>query len=213
MFGFEFLENFNYPYISKSITEFWRRWHISLGSWFRDYLYIPLGGNRRGLLKQIRNIAIVWIMTGIWHGASWNFALWGIYFGIILIIEKLFLLKLLNKLPTFVSHIYSIFLFVYGWVIFALEDASDIFLYTKALFGAGGLIDREGLYLLLNFGLLLLIAGIFSTPLPIKIFEWLERKAPKASFVLTLAGITLAFVMAVVYISASSYNPFLYFRF
>lgn len=213
MFGFEFLENFNYPYISRSITEFWRRWHISLGTWFRDYLYIPLGGNRQGLLKQIRNIAIVWLMTGIWHGASWNFALWGLYFGVILILEKLFLLKLLKKLPSFVSHIYSIFLFVYGWVIFALEDTSDIFVYTKALFGNAGFLNRESMYLLLNFGLLLIIAGIFSTPLPKKLFQGLEKRLPKVSFVLTALGVAFAFVLSVVYITASSYNPFLYFRF
>ena len=213
MFGFEFLENFDYPYISRSITEFWRRWHISLGTWFRDYLYIPLGGNRQGLLKQIRNIAIVWLMTGIWHGASWNFALWGLYFGVILILEKLFLLKLLKKLPSFVSHIYSIFLFVYGWVIFALEDTSDIFVYTKALFGNAGFLNRESMYLLLNFGLLLIIAGIFSTPLPKKLFQGLEKRLPKVSFVLTLLGVAFAFVLSVVYITASSYNPFLYFRF
>ncbi len=213
MFGFEFLENFDYPYISRSITEFWRRWHISLGTWFRDYLYIPLGGNRQGLLKQIRNIAIVWLMTGIWHGASWNFALWGLYFGVILILEKLFLLKLLNKLPSFVSHIYSIFLFVYGWVIFALEDTSDIFVFTKALFGNAGFLNRESMYLLLNFGLLLIIAGIFSTPLPKKLFQGLEKRLPKVSFVLTALGVAFAFVLSVVYITASSYNPLLYFRF
>lgn len=213
MFGFEFLENFNYPYISKSITEFWRRWHISLGTWFRDYLYIPLGGNRHGLLKQIRNIAIVWIMTGIWHGASWNFALWGIYFGAILIIEKLFLLKLLEKAPPFFSHLWSILLFVYGWVIFALEDAGDIFLYTKALFGINGAQNSESLYLLVNFALLLVVATLFSTPFPKKLFDALERKCPRLGFLLTLAGIVLVFVFSTVYITASSYNPFLYFRF
>ncbi|MBQ7897346.1 MAG: MBOAT family protein [Clostridia bacterium] len=213
MFAFEFLENFDYPYISKSITEFWRRWHISLGTWFRDYLYIPLGGNRHGLLKQIRNIAVVWLMTGIWHGASWNFALWGLYFGVILILEKLFLLKLLKKLPSFISHVYSIFLFVYGWVIFALEDTSDILVYTKALFGSAGFLNRESMYLLLNFGLLLIIAGIFSTPLPKKLFAALEGKLPRLAFVLTVLGVVSAFVLSVVYITASSYNPFLYFRF
>lgn len=213
MFGFEFLENFDYPYISKSITEFWRRWHISLGTWFRDYLYIPLGGNRQGLLKQIRNIAIVWLMTGIWHGASWNFALWGLYFGVILIVEKMFLLKFLKKLPSFISHIYSIFLFVYGWVIFALEDTSNILSYTKALFGNAGFLNRESLYLLLNFGLILVIAGIFSTPIPKKIFGAIEKRAPNLAFTLTAIGVIIAFVLSVVYITASSYNPFLYFRF
>ena len=213
MFGFKFLENFNYPYISKSITEFWRRWHISLGTWFRDYVYIPLGGNRLGLIKQIRNIAIVWLLTGIWHGASWNFALWGAYFGIILVIEKLFLLKILDKLPAFFSHLYSALLFIYGWVIFALEDTSDIALFTKALFGGNGAFNRESLYLLLNFGLLLIIATLFSTPFPKKLFDSLEKKAPRTCFVLTLLGILITFVLSTVYITASSYNPFLYFRF
>lgn len=213
MFGFEFLENFNYPYISKSITEFWRRWHISLGTWFRDYVYIPLGGNRHGLLKQLRNILIVWFLTGLWHGASWNFALWGVYFGIILILEKTFLLKLLSKLPSFVSHIYSVLLFVYGWVIFALEDMSDIALYTKALFGFSGIFDRESLYLLLNFALLLVICALFSTPLPKLLYERAEKKFTKTTFVLTLVAIAFIFILSSAYITASSYNPFLYFRF
>ncbi len=213
MFGFEFLENFNYPYISKSITEFWRRWHISLGTWFRDYVYIPLGGNRHGLIKQIRNIAVVWLLTGIWHGASWNFAMWGAYFGVILILEKLFLLKFLDKIPAFFSHLYSALLFVYGWVIFALEDAGDILLFTKALFGANGGLDRESLYLLLSFGLLIAIATLFSTPLPKKLFDSLEKRLPRLGFILTLLGILTVFVLSAVYITASSYNPFLYFRF
>ncbi len=213
MFGFEFLENFNYPYISKSITEFWRRWHISLGTWFRDYVYIPLGGNRHGLIKQIRNIAVVWLLTGIWHGASWNFAIWGAYFGVILILEKLFLLKILDKIPAFFSHLYSALLFVYGWVIFALEDAGDILLFTKALFGKSGGADRESIYLLLSFGLLLVIAALFSTPLPKKLFDGLEKRLPKVGIILTLLGIFAVFVLSTAYITASSYNPFLYFRF
>lgn len=213
MFGFNFLENFNYPYISESITEFWRRWHISLGSWFRDYVYIPLGGNRHGLLKQIRNIALVWLLTGIWHGASWNFALWGVYFGVILIAEKLFVLKLLNKIPKLFRHLYSIFLFVYGWVIFALEDTSDILLYTKALFGNGGLFERESLYLLINFALLLVLATLFSTPLPKKLFDSAEKRFPKFSAVLLVLGVSAVLFISLVYITASTYNPFLYFRF
>ncbi len=213
MLGFNFLENFNYPYISRSITEFWRRWHISLGTWFRDYLYIPLGGNRHGLLKQIRNIAVVWLLTGIWHGASWNFALWGVYFGIILIVEKLFLLKLLEKIPRAFSHIYAALLFVYGWVIFALEDVSDIALYTRALFGASGFFERESIYMLLNFALLLVIAALFSTPLPKMLFNRLEKHFPRISFALLLVGIVFTFILSVVYITASTYNPFLYFRF
>ncbi len=214
MFGFEFLENFNYPYISRSITEFWRRWHISLSSWFRDYVYIPLGGNRKGFLKQLRNILIVWLLTGIWHGASWNFVVWGLYFGIILIAEKLFLLKLLEKLPVFISHLYAILLFVYGWVIFALEDMGDIWMYTKALFGGTGILaDDRSVYLLLGFGIMFIAAGIASTPLGKNIFAKLEIKLPKTAYAVSLALVVLGFMLSLTYITASSYNPFLYFRF
>lgn len=129
IFGFNFLENFNYPYMSRSITEFWRRWHISLGTWFKEYVYIPLGGNREGMIKTLRNIVIVWMLTGIWHGASWNFLLWGLYFGLILIIEKLFLLKNLDKIPSIFRRIYTLFLVVISWVIFSFEDISDMLLY------------------------------------------------------------------------------------
>ena len=213
MFGFEFLENFNYPYISRSITEFWRRWHVSLGTWFKEYLYIPLGGNRKGFLKQIRNIAIVWLMTGIWHGASWNFALWGIYFGIILIIEKLFLLKVLSKVHPIISHLYSALLFVYGWVIFALEDVSSIALYTKALFGANGLYNGESFYLFLNYALLLVIALVFSTPFPKRLYDRVCEIRPRTALAMTSLAIVLVFFLSVVYVTASTYNPFLYFRF
>lgn len=214
MFGFEFLENFNYPYISRSITEFWRRWHISLSSWFRDYVYIPLGGNRHGFAKQLRNILTVWLLTGIWHGASWNFVAWGLYFGIILIVEKLFLLKLLDKLPRVISHLYAILLFVYGWVIFALEDMGDILLYTKALFGGTGVFaDDRSVYLLLGFAIMFVIAGIASTPLGARVFAGLEKRIPKTAYVLSLVLVVLGFMLSLTYITASSYNPFLYFRF
>ncbi len=214
MFAFDFLENFDYPYISRSITEFWRRWHISLGTWFRDYVYIPLGGNRHGFLKQLRNIMTVWLLTGIWHGASWNFVLWGLYFGVILIVEKLFLLKLLDRLPKFVSHIYAAFLFVYGWVIFALEDLGDIALYTRALFGGSGVgADSESFYLLANFGLIFAIGITASTPLGKKLWQALETRLPRLAYPLSIALMVLGFVLSLVYITASSYNPFLYFRF
>ena len=203
MFGFEFLENFNYPYISRSITEFWRRWHISLSSWFRDYVYIPLGGNRKGFPKQLRNILTVWLLTGIWHGASWNFVAWGLYFGIILIAEKLFLLKLLDKLPKVISHLYAILLFVYGWVIFALEDMG----------GTGILADDRSVYLLLGFGIMFVIAGIASTPLGSRVFAGLKKRIPKTAYVLSLVLVVLGFMLSLTYITASSYNPFLYFRF
>ncbi len=213
MFGFRFLENFNYPYISRSITEFWRRWHISLGSWFRDYVYIPLGGNRRGFAIQLRNILVVWLLTGIWHGASWNFVLWGLYFGVILILEKLLLLKLFDKLPRVFSHLWAILLFVYGWVIFAIEDVGAIAEYTRALFGGTGIAyDKESLYLLTNNALIFIIALVASTPFVKMLFAKVQR-FPRTAYALSLAFIVLGFVFSLVYITASSYNPFLYFRF
>lgn len=213
MLGFEFLENFNYPYISRSITEFWRRWHISLGTWFRDYVYIPLGGNRKGFVKQLRNLLVVWFLTGIWHGASWNFVAWGLYFGVILIIEKLFLLKFLEKLPKFISHAYAALLFVYGWVIFALEDMGDIVAYTKAMFGGTIAADSRSVYLLLNYGIIFLIALAASTPIGRIAFEKLEKKMPKTGYAVSLVLVVIGFMLSLAYIVASTYNPFLYFRF
>lgn len=171
--GFRFLENFNYPYMSKSITEFWRRWHISLGSWFRDYVYIPLGGNRKGAAKQVRNIAIVWFLTGIWHGASWNFLFWGIYFGIILIIEKFVLLRWLKKLPEIISHIYALFFIWIGWVIFAFDDFSKASNYLKSMFGGYkvGFADKNTMYLLSNFLIMLIILILACTDYPKRIAE------------------------------------------
>ena len=161
IFGMNFDENFNYPYISKSITEFWRRWHITLSSWFKDYIYIPLGGNRKGLAKQIRNILIVWFLTGAWHGASWNFILWGLYFGVILILEKMFLLKFLEKIPAIFRHIYTIFLVLISWLIFAFEDLGKIGEYFKALFNFNYSYsyNSEGIYYLKNYAIII----IFST--------------------------------------------------
>lgn len=217
MLGFRFLENFNYPYMSKSITEFWRRWHISLGSWFRDYVYIPLGGNRCGLGKQIRNIAVVWFLTGIWHGASWNFIMWGVYFGVILVIEKFVLLKVLNKLPSIVSHIYAIFLVWIGWVIFAFDDLSRGIDYIKAMFGVNtlGFVNTNALYLLMNYALILIILILGSTDLPKRLAihfvgEHGEKKVTPVVQGLFVVGI---FIISVAYLVDASYNPFLYFRF
>ena len=167
IFGMEFDENFNFPYISKSITEFWRRWHITLSSWFRDYIYIPLGGNRKGLPKQIRNILIVWALTGAWHGASWNFVLWGLYFGVILIIEKLFMLKVLEKIPKVFSHIYAILLILIGWVIFAFEDLGNIGTYLATMFNLNGanFANPEAFYYLQNYILIIIIGIICSIPI------------------------------------------------
>ena len=157
MFGFHFLENFNYPYISKSITEFWRRWHISLSSWFKEYVYIPLGGNRCKIAKQIRNILVVWMLTGIWHGANWNYVLWGCYYGALLLIEKLVLKKVLNRLPGIIQRIYTMFFVVIGWIIFKCEDMAYGISYLKAMFGGFG----QGLWNPPNMAYIAFYAVIF----------------------------------------------------
>ena len=213
IFGMKFDENFNYPYISKSITEFWRRWHITLSSWFRDYVYIPLGGNRRGFAIQIRNILIVWFLTGAWHGASWNFILWGLYFGIILILEKLFLLKLLEKLPKIVRHIYSILIILVSWVIFAFEDLARVGEYIKAMFINSNLWDNEALYYSQNYGFLILIGIICSIPLWKKIKEKIDSKNSKTLEFITSLGYVVIFVLSTASLVTNSFNPFLYFRF
>lgn len=214
IFGFNFLENFNYPYMSKSITEFWRRWHISLGTWFKEYVYIPLGGNRRGKLKHIRNILIVWALTGIWHGASWNFAIWGLFFGIILIIEKTFLLKHLEKLPSFVARIYTLLLVLFSWTIFAFDSIGDGWEYTKRLFGYGdsALFNTTSLYLLYTNMVLFLILILGSTDKPKLIWQKFRKRANKSGAIENLF-LFLVLVAAIAFLVDQSYNPFLYFRF
>ena len=214
MCGFTFLENFNYPYVSKSITEFWRRWHISLGSWFRDNVYIPLGGNRKGYKRQILNLAIVWLLTGFWHGASWNYVLWGIYYGALIIVEKVFLLKKLEKMPVIVGHIYTLFIVLIGWALFAIEDFSVLGNYMSGMFGIGGisLIDNQFIYYLQNYGILLII-GILAS---IEIFKikngQLKQKYIWIENIENIAIIAM-FVVSLAMIVSSTYNPFLYFRF
>ena len=214
MCGFTFLENFNYPYVSKSITEFWRRWHISLGSWFRDNVYIPLGGNRKGYKRQILNLAIVWLLTGFWHGASWNYVLWGIYYGALIIVEKVFLLKKLEKMPVIVGHIYTLFIVLIGWALFAIEDFSVLGNYMSGMFGIGGisLIDNQFIYYLQNYGILLII-GILAS---IEIFKikngQLKQKYIWMENIENIAIIAM-FVVSLAMIVSSTYNPFLYFRF
>jgi len=212
MLGFEFLENFDYPYISKSITEFWRRWHISLGTWFRDYVYIPLGGNRKGLSRQFINILIVWALTGIWHGASWNFLFWGLYYALLLAIEKAFLLKWLKKAPAVVSHIYTMFLVIIGWTLFAIDDVSMLGRYIGVMFGAGGagFMSAQVLYYLRSYGPMLVILVIASIPLGKKLFNKLPEKVRS---VLVPILIVFVLVTATAYLVDSTYNPFLYFRF
>ncbi len=212
MLGFDFLENFNYPYIAKSITDFWRRWHMSLSYWFRDYVYIPLGGNRNGLAKQIINIMVVWLLTGFWHGAAWNFVLWGIFYGIILIIEKLFLLKYLKKTPSIISHIYTMFIVIIAWVLFAFTDLNEGLHYLGMMFGIGtaSLANDISLFIIRNYIILLIVALIAATPIAKTRFnpfnnETFKKLAP--IFVLILLVICTAFIVD------ASYNPFLYFRF
>lgn len=215
MFGFEFLENFNYPYTSKSVTEFWRRWHISLGTWFRDYIYIPLGGNRKGLPIQIRNIAIVWLLTGFWHGASWNYVLWGVFYGLLLMAEKLFLLKWLKKAPAFVGHIYTMFAVLFGWVLFAFEDFGKGVAFLKTMFGGGaGFISNSTLYQILSYLPLLIVCLVAATPLAKKIYGKLSCKAGEG-VLLTVDSVRIAGIMllSIAYLISGSYNPFLYFRF
>ena len=183
MFGFKFLENFNYPYISKSLTEFWRRWHISLSTWFRDYVYIPLGGNRKGTAKTYRNLFIVWFLTGFWHGASWNFMIWGLYYFVLLVIEKVWLLKKLEKWPKLLAHLYALFFINFGWVIFAYDKFGELKTAVRNMFGFGGLslTNNYTVYILLSYGLFLLIAFVAATPYPrelaVKLIAKLEGKS------------------------------------
>lgn len=218
MFGFHFLENFNYPYISKSITEFWRRWHISLSSWFREYVYIPLGGNRRGALRQVRNIAVVWLLTGIWHGAHWNYVLWGVYYGVLLLLEKFVFGRFLKKLPGVFQNFYTLFLVVISWVIFKCEDLSFCWEYLSAMFGGSGagFINQETLYLLYNYAVLLVILILGSTTLPKRIVTGVLARMKQGSWLpvaLKCLFCIAVFVLSVAYLVDATYNPFLYFRF
>ena len=218
MFGFHFLENFNYPYISRSITEFWRRWHISLSSWFKEYVYIPLGGNRRGVLLQARNILVVWMLTGIWHGASWNYVLWGVYYGILLMLEKFLLKPVLKHLPGVLQIVYTMVLVIFGWVLFKCEDLSYCFSYLKAMVGGfhAGWIGRESMYLLRNYGALLVILLFGCTMIPKKIGHRITGKFGKTSWiglVLRIVWYGGIFLISLAYLVDATYNPFLYFRF
>ena len=216
MFGFDFLENFNYPYISDSITEFWRRWHMSLSSWFRDYVYIPLGGNRKGKLRQCINIMIVWFLTGFWHGANWNFMIWGVYFGVILLCEKLFLLKGLKKAPKFIGHIYALILIVIGWGIFAFEDFGKLSQNFKNMFGISGIdfINHQTVAWLAAYAVTFAVLIVTSTPLIKKIGGAVQKAAPAVySCVLQPLMVGAILILSTAYLAGNSFNPFLYFRF
>lgn len=211
MFGFEFLENFNYPYISRTITEFWRRWHMSLSTWFREYVYIPLGGNRVTKPRHILNLLIVWSLTGLWHGASWNFVAWGMYYGILLILEKYILGKHLEKLRPSLQHIYAMLIVMIGWVFFSCETLTAALDFLKVMFFAGGVpvVNMHTLYLIRTNWVFLLLGCICSTPEPIRQFEKLRSRFGIFSIALILGLL----VLCTAYLIFSSYNPFLYFRF
>ncbi len=212
MIGFEFMENFNYPYIAKSITDFWRRWHISLSTWFRDYLYIPLGGNRHGMVRQILNLFVVWAMTGLWHGAAYNFLLWGLYFFVLLVVEKLFLLKLLKKAPSFVSHIYALFFIMIGWAIFNFDDMSALFSYLGGLFTApDGLFSQESASVMLSYLPVTIAGAVLSTPVLRMLNTKLQDK--KIYTPLMCVFCILAMLLCTASLVNDSYNPFIYFRF
>lgn len=213
LFGFHFLENFEHPYESRTVTEFWRRWHISLGTWFREYVYIPLGGNRHGKARQILNLAIVWFLTGLWHGASWNFVLWGLYYAVLLILEKLFLLRWLDKAPKWVGHVYTIFAFIMGWVLFAITDFGQLGQYVSAMFTAT-FVDGTALYLLRSNVVLLIAAVIGCTTGPLRLWNRVEDKlSDTAAVTLRTVGVVLLLLLSIAFLVGDSYNPFLYFRF
>lgn len=220
MFGFKFLENFNYPYISKSITEFWRRWHISLSTWFRDYVYIPLGGNRVKTVRFLFNIFIVWFLTGLWHGASWSFILWGLYYGVILIIEKVLLGKYLEKLPILFQHFYTVFLVIIGWVLFRSENILYAKDYLGVMFGLGDypFINNKSLYYLIEYKFAFIVAILFSMPIYPYIAKKMECIKNKWVEIIVrdyLKAIILIFLflLSIMYLINSTFNPFIYFRF
>ena len=211
VFGFNFMENFNYPYISKSVTEFWRRWHISLSTWFRDYLYFPLGGNRVAPRRHIINLLIVWMLTGLWHGASWNFVVWGLYYGIFLILEKYFFAERIEKLPSILQHLITIFIVSIAWVFFfsnnlteAIHYLGDMFMLSKLPFA-----NMHFLYLLKSNLVLMIIAIVLSHPKPYKMYTLIS----KSSTAFSIASLLIIFIISVSYLVFSTYNPFLYFRF
>lgn len=232
MFGFTFDENFNYPYMSKSITEFWRRWHISLGTWFKEYLYIPLGGNKKGEMRQIFNILVVWSLTGLWHGASWNFAIWGMYFGIFLVLEKMFILKGMAKLSSsfplvskVISRLYTLVVVVISWLIFSTTDTNRLIAMLKILFCGYGfnsestikLLDNSDIYLLSSNALILIVAIVAATGLPtaayVKFVKNREENGAKQMKVYEIIAVLVLFFISFAFVVSSTYNPFLYFRF
>lgn len=212
MMGFEFLKNFNYPYIAKSITDFWRRWHISLSTWFKEYVYIPLGGNRKGVKRQILNLLIVWGLTGLWHGAAYNFVLWGLYYGLLLILEKFVLKKFLDRLPSFVQHIYTLFIIIIGWGLFYFTDVGQLGEFMVDLFNFGnGICGNQAFNLIMSNLPMLIIAAVASTPLATMLYTRFEHTRfmwiPETLYCVGVLAVSTASLVN------QSYNPFLYFRF
>lgn len=212
MMGFEFLKNFNYPYIAKSITDFWRRWHISLSTWFKEYVYIPLGGNRKGVKRQILNLLIVWGLTGLWHGAAYNFVLWGLYYGLLLILEKFVLKKFLDRLPSFVQHIYTLFIIIIGWGLFYFTDVGQLGEFMIDLFNFGnGICGDQAFNLIMSNLPMLIVAAVASTPLATMLYTRFEHTRfmwiPETLYCMGVLAVSTASLVN------QSYNPFLYFRF
>jgi alginate O-acetyltransferase complex protein AlgI len=212
MMGFEFLKNFNYPYIAKSITDFWRRWHISLSTWFKEYVYIPLGGNRKGVKRQILNLLIVWGLTGLWHGAAYNFVLWGLYYGLLLILEKFVLKKFLDRLPSFIQHIYTLFIIIIGWGLFYFTDVGQLGEFMVDLFNFGnGICGDQAFNLIMSNLPMLIIAAVASTPLAKMLYTRFEHRRfmwiPETLYCMGVLAVSTASLVN------QSYNPFLYFRF
>ena len=210
MFGFDFIENFNYPYISRSVVEFWKRWHISLTDWFRQYVYFPLGGNRVSKPKWIRNILIVWLLTGIWHGAGWNFLLWGLYYAVFMLAERLFIGKWLEKLPSALQHVYTMVAVLMGWALFAVEDMGHLVRYVATCFGGARFLNGETMYLFVSYLPMLLILTVAATPFGKKIWE---RLGERTQLILTPVLVIAALILCTASLVDASYNPFLYFRF
>lgn len=218
IFGLTFDENFNFPYISKSITEFWRRWHMTLSAWFRDYVYIPMGGNRKGKFRQIINIFVVWALTGLWHGSSWNFVMWGVYFAVLLVFEKFVLFRFWEKVPAFFQHVYTMLFVIISWVIFAGDDLVGVtaWQYIKSMFGFGGLAlwDNQAVFYLLQYAIIILVAAYLCTPhFSNHVLMPAERTKNKVAWSFATVGYIGVFLVCVAFIVNSSFNPFLYFRF
>ena len=215
MMGFNFPKNFDYPYLSKSVSEFWRRWHITLGAWFKSYVYIPLGGNRKGMARTIFNLAVTWFLTGVWHGASWNFILWGTLYGVVIILEKLFLGKILNKIPDVFGHIYTMLLVILGWVLFDTADLPTAGAYIARMFGAGGgtFIDSTAMYQIATYGITFIICIIGCTNLPKLAVEAIKKKSAAVVNYSGIIVLTGMFTICAAYLVDQTYNPFLYFNF